>query len=92
MRLNKFLSSCGVASRRKCEEIIADGRVTINGKVVDSLGAQVNEKKDVVCVDGVEQKLPVEFVYLKMHKPKGYTCTAKDERGRKTDKFSRYSV
>ncbi|MBP3431394.1 MAG: rRNA pseudouridine synthase [Clostridia bacterium] len=84
MRLNKFLSSCGLASRRKCEEYILAGRVSVNGKVADSLGMQVNEKKDVVCVDGTQMKLPSQFEYLKMHKPKGYACTAKDERGRKT--------
>ena len=84
MRINKFLSSCGVASRRKCEDIIKEGRVTLNGKVVDSLGVSVNEKKDVVAVDGVEVSLPSEFVYLKFNKPKGYACTQSDERGRKT--------
>jgi len=84
MRINKFLSSCGVASRRKCEDIVKDGRVTINGKIVDSLGVSVNEKQDVVAVDGVVVSLPNEFVYLKLNKPKGYACTSSDERGRKT--------
>jgi 23S rRNA pseudouridine2605 synthase len=84
MRLNKFLSSCGVASRRKCEEVILSGRVCVNGKRVDSLSTVVDEKKDKVTVDGVEMKLPTEFVYLKMNKPKGYACTASDEKGRKT--------
>ena len=84
MRLNKFLSSCGVASRRKCEEIIKAGRVAINGTVVDNLSTTVNEKKDVVALDGVALKLPSEFVYLKLNKPKGYACTSSDERGRKT--------
>ncbi len=84
MRLNKFLSACGVASRRKCDEIILQGRVTIGGKVVSELGVTVNEKKDVVCVDGDRVQLPEKFVYLKLNKPKGYACTAKDEKGRKT--------
>ena len=84
MRLNKFLSSCGVASRRKCDEIIASGRVSVNGRAVDALGVEVNEKRDVVAVDGVRVKLPTEFVYLKLNKPKGYVCSAKDEKGRKT--------
>lgn len=84
MRLNKFLATCGLASRRKCEEYISAGRVTVNGKVVDSMGLSIDEKKDVVCVDGNEMKLVNEFVYLKMNKPKGYACTASDERGRKT--------
>lgn len=84
MRLNKFLATCGLASRRKCEEYILAGRVSVNGKVVDSLGLSVDEKKDIVCVDDKEMKLAKEFVYLKMNKPKGYACTASDERGRKT--------
>ena len=84
MRLNKFLSSCGVASRRKCDEIIKSGRVSVNGTVVDNLATTVNEKKDVVEFDGTMLKLPNEFVYLKLNKPKGYACTNSDEKGRKT--------
>ena len=84
MRLNKFLSSCGVASRRKCEEIILAGKVSVNGKVTNVLSTIVNEKVDKVEVDGVAIKLPAQFVYLNMNKPKGYACTASDERGRKT--------
>lgn len=84
MRLNKFLSSCGVASRRKCEDIIREGRVSINGQIVDNLATVVNEKKDIVVVDGKQVVLPNCFVYLKMNKPKGYACTSSDERGRKT--------
>ena len=84
MRINKFLSACGIASRRKCEEIILAGRVTVNGEVVSSLSTIVDENKDIVCVDNVAANLPKEFVYLKMNKPKGYACTASDERGRKT--------
>lgn len=84
MRLNKFLSNSGLASRRKCEEFILQGRVSVNGKIVNALGTIVDEKKDEVCVDGKRLTLPSTFVYLKMNKPKGYACTASDERGRKT--------
>ena len=84
MRLNKFLCGCGLASRRKCEDIIKAGRVTINGKVVENLATDVDEKKDKVAVDGNLIALPNQFVYLKMNKPKGYACTASDEKGRKT--------
>lgn len=84
MRLNKFLSACGFASRRKCEEFIKAGRVSVNGKIVDSLGVSVDESKDKVEVDGVVATLPKDLVYLKLNKPKGYACTASDERGRKT--------
>ncbi len=84
MRLNKFLSNSGVASRRKCDEIIAEGKVFVNGKQVTELGFKVNEKKDKVMVEGKVIKLPSSFVYIKLNKPKGYACTAHDEKGRKT--------
>ena len=84
MRLNKFLSSCGVASRRKCDQLIADGLIFVNDKCVNSLGAVIDEKKDKVVYAGKVLALPQEFVYLKMNKPKGYACTASDEKGRKT--------
>lgn len=84
MRLNKFLSSCGVASRRKCDEIILSGRVCVNGVAVFELGKVVNEKKDQITFDGKLLKLPNEYVYLKLNKPKGYACTKNDEKGRKT--------
>ena len=60
------------------------GKVSVNGKVTNVLSTIVNEKVDKVEVDGVAIKLPAQFVYLKMNKPKGYACTASDERGRKT--------
>ena len=84
LRLNKFLSGSGVASRRKCDEIIASGKVTVNGKVVTEIGSQINEKKDKVMVEGKAVCLPSSFVYIKLNKPKGYACTASDEKGRKT--------
>lgn len=84
MRLNKFLSNSGVASRRKCEEIILEGKVFVNGKAVTELGTVINEKKDKVTIEGKPIKLPSSFVYIKLNKPKGYACTAKDEKGRKT--------
>lgn len=84
MRLNKFLSSCGVASRRKCDDIILSGVVAVNGKTVNELGTIINEKKDKITVGGKVVKLPSSFVYIKLNKPKGYACTASDEKGRKT--------
>ena len=53
MRLQKYLASCGVASRRNAEKMILDGRITVNGEVVSILGTQVDELADVVQVDGV---------------------------------------
>ena len=84
MRLNKFLSNSGVASRRKCDEIIKEGKVFVNGRQVTELGTQINEKKDKVTVEGKKISLPSSFVYIKLNKPKGYACTAQDEKGRKT--------
>ena len=84
MRLNKFLSSCGISSRRKAEQLILDGKVKVNGVVVSSLGTVVNEEKDEVFCEGKKLSLPNSFVYYKLNKPKGYICSNSDERGRKT--------
>ena len=84
MRLNKFLSNSGLASRRKCDEIIKEGKVYVNGKLVTELGTTINEKRDKVTVEGKIITLPSSFVYIKLNKPKGYACTAHDEKGRKT--------
>ena len=84
MRLNKFLSTAGVASRRKCDELIKDGKICVNGEVQSNLGTVIDEKKDVVEYLGERVNLPSSFIYLKMNKPKGYACTASDEKGRKT--------
>ena len=83
MRINKFLAEKGIASRRHADEMIATGRVTING-VVASLGANV-EEDDEVAVDGqvlsIEEKKEEYYI---MNKPKGVVCTVSDDRGRKT--------
>lgn len=84
MRINKFLSNSGLASRRKCDQLIEEGKVFVNGKQVTELGSQINEKKDKVTVEGKTITLPSSFVYIKLNKPKGYVCTAQDEKGRKT--------
>lgn len=83
MRLNKFLSSCGISSRRKAEQLILDGKVKVNGAVVTSLGTVVGEKDEVFC-EGKKLSLPNSFVYYKLNKPKGYICSNSDEKGRKT--------
>ena len=84
MRLNKFLASAGVASRRKCDQLLQQGLISVNGQVVSELGTVINEKKDKVFYEGRQVLLPSSFVYIKLNKPKGYACTAKDEKGRKT--------
>lgn len=74
----------GIGSRRKVEQFIKDGLVKVNGKVITELSTMVNEKKDVVEFDGKKLQTPKDYVYYKFHKPKGYICSANDEKGRKT--------
>lgn len=83
MRLNKFLSTAGVASRRKCDELISQGKILVNGKIAE-IGDSINEFKDEVVYNNEIIKLKNNFVYYKLHKPKGYICSASDEKGRKT--------
>ena len=83
MRINKYLAECGVASRRGCDKLIADGKVTINGKPA-ALGDDVTEGKDEVLVNGEAVQLNARHQYYLMNKPKGYICSVHDERGRKT--------
>lgn len=83
VRINKFLASAGCGSRRKCEELVKEGRVKCNGSVVSGLAFLVSEK-DVVTVDGAEVKPIAQNIYLMMHKPKGYITSMSDDRGRKT--------
>ncbi len=84
MRINKFLALSGLCSRRKAEDFIKNGNVSINGKIVTDLSYQVNEKKDIVSVNGNILKPANRYVYYKLNKPKGYICSANDEKGRKT--------
>lgn len=81
-RLQKFLSSCGVDSRRKCEELILKGKVKVNGNKITELGYKVNEK-DVVTVDDVEV-IRKEKLYFLLYKPEKTICSVKDEKGRTT--------
>lgn len=83
MRINKYLASTGLASRRKCEEYVLAKRVSVNGKVIVGLAFDVSEN-DEVKVDGKLVTLPEEYTYLMMHKPKGYLTTVTDDRDRKT--------
>lgn len=82
-RLNKFLARAGVASRRKCDQLIAEGRVTVNGVVVTNPATRVSEN-DVILVDNVPVRLENRMVYIELHKPPGYLTTLSDPYGRKT--------
>lgn len=82
IRLQKHLSQCGIASRRKAEELIENGRVRINGRVA-SLGDKVDPKRDKVTVNGKNVVPVTEKVYIMLHKPRGFVTTMKDELDRK---------
>ena len=83
-RLNKYLASCGVASRRGADKLIEEGHVKINNKTVDQLGVLVNPDKDKVSVDGIIVTPINNFSYVMLYKPKGCVTTVSDEMGRKT--------
>ena len=82
VRLQKYLANCGIASRRKAEELIINGMISVNGKVVTELGTKVNPKVDKVLYNGKEVRLEDEHVYILLNKPIGYVTTAKEQFGR----------
>ena len=83
MRLNKFIADCGIASRRKAEEYILQGRVTVNDKIIMDLSFKVDEANDEVSLDG--EKISVKRkLYLLLNKPKGVITSTDDEKNRKT--------
>src|SRR3712207_1362211 len=83
-RLQKYMASCGVASRRKCEEFIIEGKVKVNGKVVNTLGEKINGEKDVVEFQGKRIFREEKKIYIALNKPIKYVTTVKDEKDRKT--------
>lgn len=82
-RLQKILSAAGIASRRKAEAYIEEGRVTVNGAVA-TLGTRADPQRDDIRLDGKPVKPTEEQVYLMLNKPRGYVTTLEDEKGRKT--------
>ncbi|QNO16737.1 rRNA pseudouridine synthase [Alkalicella caledoniensis] len=82
-RLQKFMASAGVASRRKSEELILEGKVKVNGQLVTELGFKVSQS-DLVEVEGKEIYKPKGHVYYLLNKPTGYVTTVSDPQGRKT--------
>ncbi len=83
IRLQKYLSACGIASRRKAEEMIAAGRVKINGRRAE-IGESIDPKKDKVTVAGKQVSQKENKTYVMLNKPRGYVTTTSDELGRKT--------
>jgi len=84
-RLQKILAAAGVGSRRHCESLIATGRVQVNGKVVDQLGAKADPEKDRISLDGSLIDTSQEELYILLNKPVGYTST-------RFDKFAKHTV
>ena len=84
MRINKYISLCGIASRRAAEALIEEGRVQVNGVTISDLGHQVDETADTVLVDGKPAKLPRRTTTILFHKPPGCVCTKDDPQGRET--------
>jgi len=83
-RLQKIMAAAGIASRRKAEEIIAAGRVTLNGKVVTEQGTKADPEVDQISVDGQPLKRAERLLYFMLNKPKGYVTTVSDPEGRPT--------
>ncbi len=82
VRLQKYLSECGVASRRKAEDLIAAGKVKVNGKPA-SIGDKIDPKNDTVVVAGKKVRKSKKNTYIMLHKPRGFITTLSDEMGRK---------
>lgn len=82
VRLQKYLARCGLASRRKAEEFIFDGRVTVDGVVIKTPGVSVTIGKELVCLDGKPATLEEKLYYFLLNKPKGYVTSVSDPQGR----------
>lgn len=82
VRLQKFLADNGIASRRKCEEIILEGRVKVNEKTITTLGTKIDPYQDFVEVDGKILKRQDEKIYILLNKPIGYVTTSDEQFGR----------
>lgn len=85
IRLQKFLASSGIASRRKCEELIVQGKITVNGKVTTELGTKVNPETDEIRYNGKKvENQKEDLVYILLNKPIGVVTTSKDQFGRES--------
>ena len=84
IRLQKYLAECGIASRRKSEEYILQGKVKVNGKIITELGTKINPIKDKIEFEDKEIKQEEKYVYILLNKPIGYVTTANDQFDRDT--------
>lgn len=83
-RLQKYMSRCGIASRRKSEELILEGRVKVNNVIINELGFKINSEQDEVLVDNILIKPAEKSIYIMLNKPEGVISSVKDDRNRKT--------
>ncbi len=83
-RLQKYMARCGVASRRKCEEIILSSRVKVDGTIVNELGMKINADINEIRLDNIVIVPEEKKTYVALNKPVGYISAVKDDRGRKT--------
>ena len=83
IRLQKYLSECGIGSRRKCEEYISQGRVTVNNSKITELGTKINPDKDIITFDG-KKILKEKKIWIMLNKPPKYICSSKDPKKRST--------
>ena len=83
-RLQKYLANQGIGSRRKCEQYILEGKVTVNGKTIKELGTKINPEKDEICYNGKKVNKQEKKVYILLNKPIGYVTTVKDQFNRDT--------
>ncbi len=84
VRIQKIIAQSGVASRRKAEELIRSGQVTVNGRQITQMGEKVDPEKDVIKVNGKKLGVLPRLVYFLLNKPPGYICTVHDPEGRHT--------
>lgn len=82
IRLQKALAQAGLGSRRRCDDMIAHGRVEVNGEVIDQMGSRVDPLTDVIRVDGKRIPMPNDHAYVLLNKPRGIVTTMADEHGR----------
>jgi len=96
MRIDKYLASCALGSRKQVHELIKSGRVTLNANVIKSIGAHVDEENDIICVDG-ERIIYSRFVYLMLNKPAGVISATEDSKCKTVldlvpEEYSRYNL
>lgn len=84
IRLQKYIADCGIASRRKAEELIKHGKIKINGQIVTELGTKINPQKDVVLYNDKQIQNDNKYVYILLNKPIGYVTTVKDQFNRES--------